>query len=58
MRLIVWGHVAVISGLVMMLAGCAATSGDSNLSAARSPQLPESYPCQSMHVKAMSCPLG
>ncbi|MEA3083222.1 MAG: hypothetical protein QOC89_919 [Paraburkholderia sp.] len=58
MRLIVWGHVAVISGLVMMLAGCASTSGNSNLSAAHSPQLPESYPCQSMHVRAMNCPLG
>jgi hypothetical protein len=58
MRFIVWSHVAVMSGLVMMLAGCAATGADSNLSAARSPQLAESYPCQSMHVKAMSCPAG
>jgi hypothetical protein len=69
MRSIVRGHVAVMAGLVMMLAGCAATGGDSHLSAAhspqlaelsaaRSPQLAESYPCQSMHVKAMSCPPG
>jgi hypothetical protein len=58
MRSIVRGHVAVMAGLVMMLAGCAATGADSNLSAARSQQLAESYPCQSMHVKAMSCPPG
>ena len=58
MQFTVWRNVAVVSGLVVMLAGCTVNGEGSNLSAAQNPQLPESYPCQSLHVKAMSCPPG
>ncbi|MFK4442563.1 hypothetical protein ABH944_002214 [Caballeronia udeis] len=58
MRFLVWSNVVVISGLLVMLSGCTVSSDASNLSVAQSPQLPESYPCQNLHVKAMSCPPG
>ncbi len=57
MRFLVWSSVVLISGLVVMLAGCV-SSDNSNLSAAQSPQLAKTYPCQSMHVKMPICPPG
>ncbi|SOE95797.1 hypothetical protein SAMN05414139_08709 [Burkholderia sp. D7] len=58
MRFLVWSNVVAISSLLVMLSGCTVSGNPSNLSVAQSPQLPESYPCQDLHVKPMSCPPG